>query len=628
MRKKILFHSNGSKLKTGFGRHMRTILTYLYNTGKYDLVEYAAAPFQWSDSRLKGLPWKAYGALPDQKDGIVPRDEQERMLYSYGLTNLDKVIKLEKPDFYFGIEDIWGLHSIWKRQWFNKIHSVIWTPIDSVPLLPLQVEAAKASENFWVKAEFAEKALIKKGINHVKTIPALIDDTPFYPLKEIERKDLRYKVGVDDDTFVVGFVFRNQIRKLVGTLFDGVKLFKDKYPDKKIKILLHTSWAEGWNIPELLNNIGLTLDDVITTHICYNCNAIKIGKFEGHKTDCLACGEKSLFTVGAEKGVTEKELNSIYNICDAYCHLMTSGGFEMPILEAMYAGLPVITVPYSCGTTYTDNQDVYAVECSYYRDINTGGFFKAQPDPKSVAAALEFFAIQQTKEENIARGLRLREWALEKFQCHQWLKFIEDFIDSRDKVEYNFDLDNKANIDYQFIDYPNHKEFIHKTISGIFNSSIDEESDDFKLLFDAANKGVSHQKIYEKLIEKANERNDSIKQTELSDILPKSENKQLLYIMPQRLGDCLISLDIIQAIIKEYKGWDIHIATMPEYFDVFSHIPEVKSVIQYDTWMDSFKNLEGCGKLNGIVDVAFHPYFQTQKFPSYSHNGLSIERLN
>ena len=36
-KKKILFHSNHSKAKTGFGKHMKHLITYLYKTNKYDL---------------------------------------------------------------------------------------------------------------------------------------------------------------------------------------------------------------------------------------------------------------------------------------------------------------------------------------------------------------------------------------------------------------------------------------------------------------------------------------------------------------------------------------------------------------------------------------------------------------
>ena len=41
MRKKIVFQSDFSLAKTGFGRNAKTILKYLYKTGKYDIVHYS-----------------------------------------------------------------------------------------------------------------------------------------------------------------------------------------------------------------------------------------------------------------------------------------------------------------------------------------------------------------------------------------------------------------------------------------------------------------------------------------------------------------------------------------------------------------------------------------------------------
>ena len=63
-KKKIVYQSDFSLAKTGFGRATRAILTYLYNTGKYDIVNYCCG-LQYSNPELKKTPWKSTGALPD-----------------------------------------------------------------------------------------------------------------------------------------------------------------------------------------------------------------------------------------------------------------------------------------------------------------------------------------------------------------------------------------------------------------------------------------------------------------------------------------------------------------------------------------------------------------------------------
>jgi hypothetical protein len=40
-KKKLVFHSDFALSKTGFGRNTKAILSYLFNTGKYEIVSIA-----------------------------------------------------------------------------------------------------------------------------------------------------------------------------------------------------------------------------------------------------------------------------------------------------------------------------------------------------------------------------------------------------------------------------------------------------------------------------------------------------------------------------------------------------------------------------------------------------------
>ena len=52
---------------TGFGKHKKNLLKYLYKTGKYELIELSNG-FPWSSEKLKYTPWENYGALPDDPE--------------------------------------------------------------------------------------------------------------------------------------------------------------------------------------------------------------------------------------------------------------------------------------------------------------------------------------------------------------------------------------------------------------------------------------------------------------------------------------------------------------------------------------------------------------------------------
>ena len=190
----------------------------------------------------------------------------------------------------------------------------------------------------------------KLGYDHVKMIRGSLDKKkPFLNWIQKKRKS-RKSHGISEDEFIIGFVFRNQLRKSVPNLLDGFKIFIEKNPNCKTKLLLHTHWAEGWDIPRLLKEKGIDNNLVLTTYYCSNCKNYQIKSFEGQEKDCPFCGKKkSQNTTNVRSGVSEDQLNEVYNLMDVYCHPFTSGGQEIPVQEAKLAELITLVTNYSCG---------------------------------------------------------------------------------------------------------------------------------------------------------------------------------------------------------------------------------------------------------------------------------------
>ena len=66
-KKRIVFHSDFSLAKTGFGRVMKTTLSHLYKTNKYE-IHHICCGMQQGSTELEQTPWKSYGAITsDQK---------------------------------------------------------------------------------------------------------------------------------------------------------------------------------------------------------------------------------------------------------------------------------------------------------------------------------------------------------------------------------------------------------------------------------------------------------------------------------------------------------------------------------------------------------------------------------
>ena len=118
----------------------------------------------------------------------IPEPEEEQVA--------EKEIKDEKPDVYIAVQDIWGVDFAINKPWFSKINSIIWTTLDSLPILPTAVEKASQIKHYWIWSDFATKALHELGHKHVKTVHGALDDTEFYKLSDSKKADLRKRFNI------------------------------------------------------------------------------------------------------------------------------------------------------------------------------------------------------------------------------------------------------------------------------------------------------------------------------------------------------------------------------------------------------------------------------------------------
>ena len=271
-KKRILFHSNNSRAFTGFGKNAKNILKYLYLTDKYEIIELANGTVD-GIPELQNKPWTAMGGVPNnpQRMQQIQQDPNLARKAGYGHEMIDHAIKTYKPDIYLGVEDIWAFEGFWDKKWWKKISPMIWTTLDSLPILPLAVDNAKKIKNFYIWASFGSKALNEQGFSHVKNLKGSLDTKDFFRLEDEQRLALRQRFNIDPNTFITGFVFRNQLRKSMPNMLDGFSLFKKKHPESNAKLLLHTHWSEGWDIPRLIKEKEINPHDILTTYFCSKC---------------------------------------------------------------------------------------------------------------------------------------------------------------------------------------------------------------------------------------------------------------------------------------------------------------------------------------------------------------------
>ena len=631
--KKLIFQTDSSLAKTGFGRNAKALLSYLYKTKKYEIVQYCCGT-DYSNPALKTTPWKSIGALPDDinERQRICQDAGQARAASYGAYLVDKVIKEEKPDFYFGVQDIWGTEFAIGKPWFDKINSVIWTTLDSLPILPSAAGNAPKIKNYWIWSSFATKALHEMGHTHVKTVHGCIESSHFYRLEDEKRLELRENHNIEEDAFVVGFVFRNQLRKSVPNLLEGyAKWKKDNNPKKKTYLLLHTHWKEGWGIHKLAKEYDVPHDEILTTYVCKKCGKYQIKPYNGEDQNCPYCsGEKSQVTTGVGLGVRENQLNEIYNLMDVYCHPFTSGGQEIPIQEAKLTELITLVTNYSCGEeSCEEGSESIPLAWSEYREPQTE-FIKASTCPISIASSIDT-VYNMEAEEKRDMGKKARQWALDNFSVEVIGKFFEDFIDNAPDVDYDFEAADssegkkKNNPDAIIPHIENDSDWILTLYKEILATDNHTNDDGYKNWMKQIEHKVPRSQIEDYFRKVARDHNNKFFPAKIEDLLDKDDKgKRIVYVMPESAVDVFLSTSLLKSIKNKYPDYNLYFATKPEYFCIVEGNEYVHKVIPYSASFDNTVLLEGVGDNEGHFEIAFTPYLTTQRSNNYVHNGKDI----
>ena len=619
-KKKILIHSNHCKMFTGFGKHKKNLLSYLYKTGKYELIELSNS-LTWSSDATKLTPWKCVGSLPDDQELIreIQKDPKRSQLLAYGSESIDKAIDEFKPDIYLGIEDIWGFNGYFEKPWWNKVNCIIHTTLDSLPILPDAVVAASKIKHYFVWASFAEKALHELGHNHVKTVRGSLDVDNFYKLPSDQVQKIR-KVFNLDDSFIIGFVFRNQLRKSVPNLLDGFKLFCVNNPSVKAKLLLHTHWAEGWDISRLLKEKNIESEKVLTTYFCKNCHNYHINSFVGNGINCPFCkAVKTCETTNIKNGVNEQQLNQIYNLMDVYCHPFTSGGQEIPVQEAKLTELITLVTNYSCGEDCCSPESGgLPLEWAEYREPGTQ-FIKASTLPKSIAEQLQK-VYDMPLQDRILIGKKARNFVLENFSIEIIGKYFENLFDSLPYVDYSQIklTERERNINFVPDESLPDKEWIESLYSNIL-AKIDPAGVEHWI--QRLKTDLKRSDILAYFIKVATVENNSITQEKMVNSLSKvDDGKRIAFVMPENEEDVIISSALLPSIKQEYPDHNIYYFTKPQYFDLISSNKFVHKILNYCDKMDDPYFFEGRGNQKKYFEFAYIPYLETRKYLNFTKN--------
>jgi len=643
-KKRVLFLTDYAGVNTGFGKNIKLLLAFLYKTKKYELF-HAACGVAKDSPEFQKFPWKTIGVIPNDPSFIqrMQQDQHFARMASYGEPQIGQIVEEIKPDIVFAIQDSWGALFVADKPFFKKIPTVCWITFDSLPLLPDTVEKADKIKHYWTWSDFAEHEFHRLGFKDVKTQYPLTNTDNFYPLSALEKDNIRKNNNIDSDCKIFGFVFRNQLRKLVGTLISGYSEFLKQNPgmEKKSKLLLHTNFSEGWDIIRFAKQYSVPEENILCTYICKETYKYFILPYKGQDIENPITKRKTLITANVSIGVTDSQLNEIYNIMDAYFHPATSGACEIPIVEAALTEKIVSTCDYSFGWNVVNhNKGCIPMEYSFYNEPPMGSstqFLKSQPYPSSIAKIMKKIC-EMKADRKKQMEQQSRDWALKNYSVEVNGKKIESFIDSQDYVEDESAWLNKENkninplAEIESID--DNLQWIIQLYNKILDSHPDINDDGVKHWITQIERGMKRDSIeayFRDVARKESQKENSQTLEVLFDNTDKENKlKRLLIVQPQSAGDIFIVTSLFESIRNKFSKhkWKIYFACEPKYVDIVFGNPNIDKVIPYNQIMDNQIIMEGHGDHSGYVDICLNPYFSTQKLLNYTHNSYSISQFD
>lgn len=169
-------------------------------------------------------------------------------------------------------------------------------------------------------SDWSKQGFIRSGAipERVKVVPLGVDPQIYFPLNTTEKLQLRQQMGVKADDFIflnVGLMCNHS--QGIGYLLRAFAKLIERYPGRSLKLILKGRDA----IFPSQDSIRQASHAVLTEQ-----------EIEAVRSRIIYVGKTLTFT----------ELAQIYQIADVYVSPYIAEGFNLPVLEAIACGLPVI----------------------------------------------------------------------------------------------------------------------------------------------------------------------------------------------------------------------------------------------------------------------------------------------
>lgn len=432
MRKKRILHVGESHfLSTGYSTYSRSLLSYLHNSGKYEIAELGcyAGP---NDPRGKNVPWKFYPNGPDETNQEEINHYNSSPMNQFGEWKFEAACLDFRPDIVFDFRDHWYF-SYQEQSPFRKNYNWCICPtVDSLNQNEDWLSTFINADGVFTYTDWSKKVLQEEGgglINLLGSTPVGVELDVFKPPKN--KRQHKAMFGLREDAFVIGTVMRNQKRKLYPDMFEAFAEFlkrADPEVANKTFMHIHASYPDlGWDFPRHIKNLGLS-SKVMFTYTCFKCGLVFPRFYSDVRTICPKCYNANATFPNTQQGIDRNALAAIYNIFDLFVQYSICEGQGVGQVEAAACGIPVVSVDYSAMSDVVRKVSGYPVkvERTYYESET--GCIRALPSNEDLVSKLEEF-VSLPEQIRMQKGNKARLGAEKHYNwlatCQEWEKYFD-----------------------------------------------------------------------------------------------------------------------------------------------------------------------------------------------------------
>lgn len=379
---RVLMSTNATWTPSGYAQQARQILPLMRDEG------YAVAASNFYGQQGGRFEYEGIMQYPGMAD-------------QWGMDAMINHGQHWKTDVTFTLQDIWTLdqNAIPKiKRWIPIL------PVDHEPVPPAVLERARQAYRVITYSKFGYREMKRQGV-HTTYIPHTVDTEMFH---KVDKEKARQVLGIPQDVFLFGMVAANKDnppRKSFQQVLDAYMMFKEKNPDVKSAIYIHTIMGmdKGFPIQAYAKYLGIE-DEIFSTELydyMYN--------------------------------IDQDQMKNLYGIFDVLLCPSTNEGFGVPIIEAQACEVPVITSDFTAQKDLVeDGKTGYLTSIAWKRFtplISYAGF----PDTEHLAENMD--KIYKTDREKM--GKAGRKFVVDNYdKTKVWKKHWKPFLSKLEKEIY------------------------------------------------------------------------------------------------------------------------------------------------------------------------------------------------